>query len=119
MTAVPGSRPWSIQRGHIRLRVRLTPGSSRDGIGQVLATADGPALSARVRAIPEDGKANAALEHLVARWLDVPRSAVSVASGPRSRVKSLIIAGDTEILSARLVAKCRELEGAQGKDDRR
>ena len=53
----------------IMLPVRLTPksGRSRRSAGEAV-------LKARVRALPEDGPANEALERLVARWLKVPPS---------------------------------------------
>ena len=50
-------------RNGIDLFVRLTPRSSSDEIGDVETTADGRThLAARVRAVPDKGKANAALE---------------------------------------------------------
>ncbi len=50
-------------------------------------------MRARVTAPPVDGKANAALERLVANALGVPKSAVSVVSGARGREKTLAIEG--------------------------
>jgi uncharacterized protein YggU (UPF0235/DUF167 family) len=54
--------------------------------------------------VAEDGRANAALEKLIAHWLNVPSSSVSVAQGSRSRLKQVLIAGDAEAL-AKLVAQ--------------
>jgi uncharacterized protein YggU (UPF0235/DUF167 family) len=68
-------------------------------------TADGPAFKARVRAIPEDGAANAALERLVAEWLKVPKSAARLVSGGKSRVKSIAVDGSSDVLESRLRAK--------------
>jgi uncharacterized protein YggU (UPF0235/DUF167 family) len=87
------------------VRVRLTPKSSKDAIDGLEATAEGPALKARVRAVPEDGAANAALQRLLADWLDVPPSRVALTSGARSRVKSVAIAGDIGELEDRLAAR--------------
>ena len=87
------------------MRVRLTPKSSIEGVGGVEPTAEGVAFSARVRAVPAEGAANAALERLVARWLDVPKSTVRVTQGAKSRVKSLTISGETGCLEALLRAK--------------
>ena len=106
MTAAADGPPWRVQGGCVIVRVRLTPKSSKDIIDGLEATAEGPALKARVRAVPEDGKANAAVARLVAEWLDLPKSAVEVTAGLKSRVKSLSIAGDakviTELLERRL-----------------
>ena len=62
-------------------------------------TADGLALKARVRAVPEDGKANAALEELIAAWLDMPRRSACVTGGQKSRSKTLTITGEGRALS--------------------
>jgi len=93
------------EAGGISLRVRLTPKSSRDEIAGVEPTAEGEALKARVRAVPEDGKANAALEALVATWLGVPKGTVSVVGGARSRVKRVSVAGDSDALLARVAER--------------
>lgn len=100
----PARRPWRAGDGCVIVRVRVTPKSSKDTIDGVEMTADGPALRARVRAVPAEGEANAGVVKLVASWLDVPRSSVSLAAGARSRVKSLEISGDVANLSARLEA---------------
>ena len=86
------------------MRVRLTPKSSRDAVEGIDITAEGPALKARVTAIPEDGKANAALERLIAEWLRLPKRSVAVTSGPKSRIKTLTLSGDQEELKAKLAA---------------
>jgi uncharacterized protein (TIGR00251 family) len=92
----------------VMLKVRLTPKSSRDEIVGVEDFA-GEALKARVRALPEDGRANAALERLVARWLKVPPSSVSVAQGGKSRTKQVLIEGDAEQLGALIEARLAAL----------
>ena len=84
-----------LSAGGFRLTVRLTPKSSRDGIDGVTTTPDGrPALAARVRAVPEKGKANKALTRLVAKTAGVAPSSVSLISGDTSRVKVLQVVGD-------------------------
>lgn len=82
--------------------MRATPKASRDEICGVEQTADGPAIKARVRALPADGAANAAIEKLIAAWLGVPKSSVSVSRGMKSRVKTLAIDGDVAQLTVRL-----------------
>lgn len=100
-----GDDPWRSGDGCVIVRVRVTPKSSVEAIDGVAPTAEGMAFAARVRAVPADGEANAALEKLVARWLDVPKSAVRVTHGTKSRVKSLTISGETGHLEQRLAAK--------------
>jgi uncharacterized protein len=98
-------RPWRTSNGCVIVRVRVSPKSSKDAIDGVEPTADGPALRVRVRAVPADGEANEAVERLLADWLDIPKSCVSVASGHRSRVKSLKVSGDATSLESRLEAR--------------
>lgn len=81
------------------LFLRLTPKGGRDALEGVETLSDGrKVLKARVRAAPENGKANAALVELVAKALRTSKSAVSIASGETSRVKKLFVAGDPAIL---------------------
>ena len=109
MTGGATDRPWRVAGRHgaacVIVRFRLTPKSSKDSIDGFELTAGGPAFKARVRAVPEDGEANAALERLAAEWLQVPKSSVSLTGGAKSRVKTLSIGGDTETLDAKLQAK--------------
>ena len=75
-----------------RLRVRLQPGASADRLEGLACDASGRHyLKARVRAVPEKGKANAALEKLLAKAIKLPRSAVTVIRGGTDRLKTLHI----------------------------
>jgi hypothetical protein len=98
----PADQPWRATDTGLVLRVRLTPKSSRDAVDGIEATADGPALKARVRAVPEDGAANSALERLLADLLGLGRRDVALIAGGKSRVKSLAITGDTGVIAARI-----------------
>jgi uncharacterized protein YggU (UPF0235/DUF167 family) len=89
----------------IDLFVRLTPKSSSDAIDGLREAADGSVhLAARVRAVPEKGAANAALERLLAERLDLPRRSVSVVAGGTSRLKTVRLSGDTAFLIATTAA---------------
>ncbi|AKI02981.1 putative ACR, YggU family [Hoeflea sp. IMCC20628] len=59
-------------------------------------------LKARVRAVPENGKANRAIEKLIAKRLKIAKSKVRVISGDTSRNKTLRIDGDPDDLVAAL-----------------
>ncbi len=84
----------------VALFVRLTPKAARDAVEGCGTASDGSVhLKARVRAVPEKGKANTALEKLIAEWLCVPASAVSVTAGGTSRLKTVTISGDGEALA--------------------
>jgi hypothetical protein len=94
--------PWTAEPDGVTLWLRLTPKGGRDAIDGVETLADGRAvLKARVRAAPEDGRANAALIELIAKALAAPKRAVTIRSGETSRLKKLFIAGDpTPIIDA-------------------
>lgn len=88
---------WRQDGGDLLLNIRLTPGSSREGTGGVWTDdKDGHWLGARVRAVPEKGKANAALLALISGLLDWPRGAISLESGDTNRLKRLRIRGGGE-----------------------
>ena len=98
------------------LHVRLTPKSSAARIAGVEDHAGKPVLKAYVTTPPEDGKANAALVALVADWLGVPKSAVAVASGQKSRLKSVAVEGDPDKLMVRVAMLLKDRpSGAQSK----
>lgn len=110
MSAPGPDLPWRHADACVIVRFRLTPKSSKDSIDGLQATAEGPAFKARVRAVPEDGAANAALERLAAAWLDVPTSTVCLVAGGKSRVKSLAINGDVQAIEGRLQARLDALK---------
>jgi len=70
--------------------VRAQPNASKDAIEGLGEEASGQRyLKVRVRAVPEKGKANAAVEALLARALGLPKSAVSVDKGETQRIKTV------------------------------
>ncbi|RUW97176.1 MULTISPECIES: DUF167 domain-containing protein [unclassified Mesorhizobium] len=102
------SAPYRIRENGVDLFVRLTPKSSVDRLEGVETSADGRShLKARVRAVPENGAANQALERLVAKALGVPASSVSVVAGGTARLKTLRISGEPAALARSVDALCR------------
>lgn len=76
----------------MRLTVRVTPNASADTVqGRGEDDAGRVFLKIKVRAVPEDGKANRAVEKLLARALRLPKSAVRVVTGETSRIKGVDI----------------------------
>ncbi|MDF1769089.1 DUF167 family protein [Maricaulis sp.] len=89
----------------VTLHVRLTPNASRDDVEAWRTDAAGRGhLTARVRAIPENGKANAALIALLAKQLSIPKRDIDVIRGATSRLKTVRIAAEGPV-QARLVAQ--------------
>lgn len=81
-----------------RLAVRVQPGASADRIeGRGTDDAGRVFVKVRVRARPEDGAANAAVEAVVAKALGVPKSAVKVVTGGKTRIKGLQIDGPPDL----------------------
>ncbi|KQU92314.1 hypothetical protein ASD99_08905 [Mesorhizobium sp. Root695] len=94
------SAPFRMRDGGVDLFVRLTPKAALDRLEGVETTADGRShLKARVRAVPENGAANHALEKLIAKSLGVPGSAVWVVAGGTARLKTVRILGDPAMLT--------------------
>ncbi len=86
----------------IVIHVRLTPKSNAARVAGVERYGEKPVLKAHVTAAPEDGKANAALTALIAGWLGVPKSRVTVTSGQKSRLKTVAVAGNPLELIAKV-----------------
>lgn len=96
MSAQPTSSGgvWRPASRGVVLRVRLTPRAAKDAVEGLEETADGIAIKARVRALPESGAANTALARLIADWLSVPKTTVAISAGTKSRVKTVTVSGD-------------------------
>ncbi len=95
--------PWRPTLDGIVIACRLTPKGGRDAIDGVTRLSDGTSvLLARVRSVPEDGRANDALCALFAARLGIPLSRVRVDAGAKSRLKQIAVTGDPAALIARL-----------------
>ena len=88
----------------IIISVRVIPRAGRSG----LAGTRGDALLVRLHAPPIEGAANEELIDVIAEVLAVPKRAVSIASGERSRQKRIRISGiDAATAAARLALSTR------------
>ncbi|MCW8962278.1 MAG: DUF167 domain-containing protein [Gammaproteobacteria bacterium] len=76
----------------VRLLVKVVPGASRDAIAGWL----GEALKVRVSAPPEKGKANKAVQQVIARALGLPSRDISVVAGQTNPRKTVEISGMDE-----------------------
>ncbi|WP_413204323.1 DUF167 family protein [Rhodospirillum sp. A1_3_36] len=95
--------PLTDRTDGLWLTLRLTPKASRDALVGITADADGSAvLKASVTAVPENGKANAALVKLLAKSWKLPKGTLSVIQGQTDRRKVLRVEGDPGDLRARL-----------------
>lgn len=72
------------------IAIRVTPRSSRPGIGEWKTDPGGrPFLEVRVAAAPADGAANEAAIRLIARALGIPKGSVRIVSGETARLKRI------------------------------
>jgi uncharacterized protein YggU (UPF0235/DUF167 family) len=95
--------PFTPTPTGLRFRLRVTPSASLDRIDGPETLADGTTvLRLRVRAVPEGGRANAAVIALLAKTLGLPKSAITVVAGETTRLKKGHISGDPADLAARL-----------------
>lgn len=85
----------------MRMNVVVNPRAARD---ELVSYAEG-VLRVRVTAIPEHGKANEAVCHLLADALRIPVSSITVLRGPTSRKKVIELPDEAAGLLSRMF-KC-------------
>ena len=99
MRPFPAAAPPRRGRGELR----HTPKAARDRVDGLAAEADGgTVLKVSVTAVPEDGKANAALIKLLSKEWRLPKSTMEIVQGATDRRKVLLITGEPGDILARL-----------------
>lgn len=73
----------------VLIAVRVVPRAARAGLAGIRENA----LLVRLNAAPVDGAANAELIEVLADALGVPKRAISISAGERSRRKTVLIRG--------------------------
>ena len=90
-----------------KIAVRVTPRGGHNRIDSVAQSARGDFLmKVRVTAPPEDGRANAAVEELIAHHLGLAKSRVSVTSGHTARIKHITVWADPAMVKDKLDPLC-------------
>jgi uncharacterized protein len=79
----------AANEGGVSFYVQVRPRASRDAIEGEHADA----LKIRLTAPPVDDRANEALVRLLAQRLNVPRAAVRIVAGKKSRRKRVVVVG--------------------------
>ncbi|HOP20884.1 MAG TPA: DUF167 domain-containing protein [Amphiplicatus sp.] len=87
----------------VLLRVRVTPGASKDAVGGLWRGPDGEErLIVRVTAPPDKGRANAAAGKLIAKAAGLAKSDVAIIAGEKDRLKNFALRGDAAAIIAKL-----------------
>lgn len=85
MTDTPGWYRWN--GNELVLRLQIQPRSSKDGFGEV----HDDRLKLRLTSAPVDGKANQRLLAFLAKQFGIPKTAVQITSGDKSRLKTVVL----------------------------
>ena len=96
-----GGLKVSEKDGASTLDIVVQPRCSREGVGPVV----GDRLKVSVNAPPVDGKANEAVQRVLAETFGVPRSAVTILRGETGKRKTVRIAGVTAAVAAQVIAR--------------
>lgn len=72
----------------MKIKIKVIPGASKEGVEWF-----GDMLKVKVRTAPEKGRANVAVENLLATHLGLASSAVNVVAGFTQAFKTIEIAG--------------------------
>ncbi len=95
--------PFKAVNEGLRLFVRLTPNARRNGFSALMQNAEGQTvLKISVTAVPEKGKANAALIKLLAKEWKLAKSQIEITAGQTDRYKTLLLRGDPSHLQQQL-----------------
>ena len=95
--------PWEATAIGLRVHLRVTPRAKRPGIDGSVSDPDGrKRLAVKVAQPPADGAANKAVTALLAKAAGVPKSRVTLIAGAASRLKTVEIAGDGQLIASAL-----------------
>ena len=87
--------------GAVTLDIVVQPRCPREGVGPAV----GDRLKVSVNAPPVEGKANQAVQRVLAEAFGVPRSAVAIIRGETGKRKTVRIAGVSAAVVMQLIAK--------------
>jgi uncharacterized protein (TIGR00251 family) len=100
--------PFTIADDGLRVALRVSPRASRNAVTGIADMTDGRRVKLTVTAVPEGGKANAAVIKLLAKSWRVPKSSMEVVAGATDRNKLLLIHGGDRELMTRLSRLTKE-----------
>jgi uncharacterized protein (TIGR00251 family) len=99
----PASSFYRASAEGLLLFLRVTPNAGRDVIDGVETRDDNSTvLRIRVAAVPDKGRANAAVIALLAKQLRLPKSSMTLVSGETARMKTVLVEGSFEEIASKL-----------------
>jgi len=103
LQSVLADTPFKVVPDGLEVQLRVTPNASRNAIGEIVVNGQGSgAVKLSVTAVPEKGKANAAVIKLLAKSWRLRKTDCQVIRGMTERNKTLLIRGDSKDLKAAL-----------------
>ncbi|MDR1335093.1 MAG: DUF167 domain-containing protein [Holosporaceae bacterium] len=78
---------YEESKNGVYLKVKVVPKSSRNEVVGIV----GGRIKITVRAVPQEGKANAMLEQIVADFFDVKKSDCTVTAGKKASRKTIFV----------------------------
>ena len=95
-------RFFKTNREGVLLFIHLTPNAAKDEFLGAIEFQGKTCLKAKVRAVPEKGRANIALCAFIAKSLGLPKSQLEVISGHTSRLKTVLIRSSADGIREKL-----------------
>ncbi|MBX9878527.1 MAG: DUF167 domain-containing protein [Candidatus Obscuribacterales bacterium] len=92
------SRPYLIQENGISITLHVLPGSSKTAWAGLY----GDRLKLKLTEKAIDGAANNALIAFLSRYLDQPKSSITILRGQTNKDKTVFIAGNTKSIMKKL-----------------
>jgi uncharacterized protein len=89
---------YSSSNDGVSIELHVQPGASKSG----WSGAFGDRLKLRISGKAVDGQANESLIAFLSKFLNVPKSHVSITRGDKSREKTVFVSGDPEQIAAKL-----------------
>lgn len=93
---------FKLTKDGVMIFVYLTPNTAKEEFLGTIHIEGKTYLKAKVRAVPEKGKANEALCKFAAKSLGLPKSRLEVISGHTSRLKTILVRYDVQEIYSKL-----------------
>jgi len=98
--------PFHPSANGLLIDLNVTPKASANKIGDVVQDSQGHAvLKVYVTAVPDNGKANAAVIKLLAKVWRLPKTSLAIVKGATHRRKVIEITGDSVVLMQKIQSR--------------